>query len=435
MMPEYSIFEDSNGLTVGKQRYVGDVDTVAVINGKRCATKIKHYGNGYMKLYMSNQDVFGVSIPKAPQSVPNPEITGAEYAATLPELADTDPAGLEHDAVEDTSGSPSPERDRTKDVVRRAVENIFDIVLLNEDLRYFFTMTINIDHFDSRDPAIVAKKVTNWLRNQVQRRGLKYVVVAEYHPKSDDNKIHFHGLINDAFKFVDSGTRIVKGFKKPVKLETIEKYHIPDHRILRTVYNVPEWRHGFTTAIPVYGARAALARYIVKYILKPENAHNGSIFGKYYWSSRSCERRPVIEYRDDGGINFRNSLVKEYQCCGNLAIKYQNLGGDFSDADLDTFAELHPEFDRDQIKRYLKLSDINKNEESIERYKAFQREFERYLIERETRIRAEEKKKQEIRDLQAAERRARREWRDCQLSIRIPIGGIVNDGLRAPKDV
>ena len=205
-MPEYIDIDQTGKIISGKNSYIGDVNLEDVFEGTRYTTKIKHYGNGYMKRYMSNTPIFGMSFPKAKKKPSSPS--------------------------EETDEIELPENKRTvrnrTDNIRRTSEAVHDIILLNEDLKYFFTLTINPEDIDSRDPKLVLQKITRWLWNQVQRRSLKFLLVPEYHPEKNDKKIHFHGLINNAFNLVDSGTRIVSGFTKPVKLSTIKRLHISD---------------------------------------------------------------------------------------------------------------------------------------------------------------------------------------------------------------
>lgn len=405
--PKRIIREDSTGFYVGNKLVTGDITYDDAVNGKRFATKIKHYGNGYMKVYTSNNDTFGVSIPKKAQ-----KNTCAASSVSDDVLLDIENS--------EQNGSSDPERDRQKDVIRRAAEMIHDLILLNEDLEYFFSLTIDPKKFDSRDPAVVSEKVRNWLNNQVKRIDLKYLMVPEYHPEMKDHKIHFHGMINDVFNLVDSGTRTVKGFDKPVKIENFGKLHIKESDVKSIVYNVPKWRHGWTTAIPVYGTRLAIARYITKYITKADNSDNKKIFGSYYWSSRSCIREPQTEYIDDGGIIFNGLDVPAYNCCGNMYIKYLNLGGDLLDSDLDAFLEMNPCFsDRLSVKNFIKRSAFLKSEDEdkIEIRKKTIADFDRWLAERNARVFEEEKKKRDIAALQAAERRARREWLARQIKI------------------
>lgn len=185
--------------------------------------------------------------------------------------------------VEFEKRKPSAPRERS-DSLKRSKDKVFDIVRLN-DWKYFLTITFNGSEYDFKNPQFIKKKVRKWLENQVQRCGLKYILIPEYHEKGG---IHCHALINDALEVVDSGTRIIAGYGKPVKVETVEKYH---SEVLHVVYNVPKWKYGFSTAIEVTDS-SGLAHYVTKYITKG----NDKIFGKYYWAGGDIKREPQIVY-------------------------------------------------------------------------------------------------------------------------------------------
>ncbi len=397
-MPEYNIIQDSYGKIIcGKNSYIGDVSFDDAIEGTRYTTKIKHYGNGYIKRYMANAPIFGMSVPKAKKTSKTP--------------------------AEETDESETPKNTRTvrdrKDNIRRMAEAVHDIILLNEDLRYFFTLTINPEDIDSTDPMVVGKKVNRWLWNQTQRKGLKYILLPEYHPEKGDKKIHFHGLINDVFNLVDSGTRTVKGFTKPVKTSTIKRLGIPENRIKSVVYNVPEWKHGFTTAIEVYGSRLAIAKYVTKYVTKADAQDNAKIFGKYYWSSRSCIRTPLTELINDYGVFFEDAEhLKAYNIFGNQYIKYENQGGDLDEKALDEFLEMNPQFsDRLTAVEFIKSAKYVKSYDKIEKLLDLETELDIYIREYNARKAAEEERTREAREKRAAERRARRAERERQLTF------------------
>lgn len=150
------------------------------------------------------------------------------------------------------------------DNLKRAKDKLFDLVYCN-DWSYFVTVTFNPDEVDSFNVRSVMKKLNKWLDNFVQRKGLKYLLVPEYHKSG---RIHCHLLTNDVFELVDSGKR--SGGRK--------------------VYNIPAWKYGFSTAVPVSGEKLRLSCYITKYITKDSKP----IFGRYYWSSRNIVRDPEI---------------------------------------------------------------------------------------------------------------------------------------------
>lgn len=189
------------------------------------------------------------------------------------------------------------------DNCKRALDKIYDLVALN-DWEYFFTGTLGDTVFDPTNAKAALRPLQDWLKNMTKRYSLKYVLVAEYQPKS--GRIHFHGFINNALKMVDSGTRIVPWYSRPVKIETIcRKGYNPADYSDRIVYNCPQWKFGFTTAIKAYNGSQACARYITKYITKESK----SIFGRYYWSSRNLRRTPDIYVSN---FDYDSIYTREY---------------------------------------------------------------------------------------------------------------------------
>ena len=226
----------------------------------------------------------------------------------------------------------SPRNESTWDKKRennmRAVKTIRDIVLLNPDLKYFITLTFDPQKVDSLDPEAVEEKVTSWLKNRVQRDNLKYVLTSEYHESSD--RIHFHGMINDVLEFVDSGTRKVAGYSKPVRLTKINRWlregRITEDCIQAVVYNLPDWKFGFSTAFELEKSELNVAAYITKYISKDIQGKN-KIFGKRYWTSRNLEVYPPV--RLENVMEFDDLPYQAYEApCGGNMYKYCNKMGD-----------------------------------------------------------------------------------------------------------
>lgn len=194
------------------------------------------------------------------------------------------------------AAAPEPEFDEGETVeqselnersVRRAKKAIRDYILCN-DFTHFVTVTIDPKQLDRADWGEVIKPLNKWLDNRVQRRALKYLLVPELH--SDGESIHFHGLVNGAaMRLVDSGTVKVEGVKKPVKMSTYKRHY--NGRQYHTVYNVEDWQHGFTTAIELYGNKAAVAAYVGKYLEKDLTKIGGRI---YLHSSNLA--KPQVEY-------------------------------------------------------------------------------------------------------------------------------------------
>lgn len=153
------------------------------------------------------------------------------------------------------------------DARRRARTAVRDLALSN-DFTWFVTFTLDSKKIDRYDADLCCKKLNKWLENQVQRKGLKYVMIPEYHR---DRAIHFHGLFNDVL---------------PVKYSGVKQ---DGHE----VYNMPSWPYGFTTAIKLYGDRQRAVNYVCKYINKTQD----KVAGRYYYSGGHLTR-PEIQYQD-----------------------------------------------------------------------------------------------------------------------------------------
>lgn len=192
-------------------------------------------------------------------------------------------------------GAGDPQR-----AVRRARSQVRDIALCNP-MAYFVTLTLDKDKVDRYDMGAITRKLNAWLSNQVQRRGLKYVLVPERHK---DGAVHFHGFFNNALEVVDSGTLVPPGGGKPRKPRTkAQKADWLAHGG-HIVYNLPGWSLGFTTAIELYGAYDSAVAYVCKYIGKEMGAPNGppeaelepggKIGGRWYYSGGDLARPEVV---------------------------------------------------------------------------------------------------------------------------------------------
>ena len=217
--------------------------------------------------------------------------------------------------------SESQQKENKRRAATRARRKVADYVRAEYDFRYFITLTLNGEDFPRNDVKEATKRLNNFLRNRVQRAGLKYLVVPEYH--HDGENLHFHGVINaGALRMVDSGTVLIPNHKRPVKQSTAKRYGVPEEE-WRTVYNIPEWGYGFTTAIEINGDRAAVAAYLAKYITKMYHEWDGDttkIGGRYYWHSHNL-RRPVFRYDNRP---FETAEGEEYSNPGStIKIQYE----------------------------------------------------------------------------------------------------------------
>lgn len=158
---------------------------------------------------------------------------------------------------------------------RRARRRIHDLALSNV-FDYFVTLTLDGEQINRYDPDAVGAKLRRWLSNQVQRKGLRYILVPELHK---DGAIHFHGFINAALPMVDSGTLSgVPGKAKPVKPRSAAQRARWLDAGAHPVYNLPGWSLGFTTAIKLYGSYPAAVAYVCKYIGKDSRKIGGRWF-------------------------------------------------------------------------------------------------------------------------------------------------------------
>lgn len=163
---------------------------------------------------------------------------------------------------------------------RRAYKKIYDYAICNEDVfDLFVTMTLDKQVVDRYDIQKVYPKLKSFLTNRVQRKGLAYILVPELHK---DGAIHFHGLLNSsAVDLKDSGKKYWKR-NAPARGQRI--------------YNVTDWKLGFTTAVKLKGDYENVCKYITKYVLKQSDG--GMIGGRYYYHGGQL-KEPRYKY-----INF-----------------------------------------------------------------------------------------------------------------------------------
>lgn len=234
-------------------------------------TKEKQYLNGYKKLTFCSKKIFH------------------DHSFDKPKTKQIE----EEEKEEKPKNMNNPTR---KDSVKRAVEKVFDIAYLNE-FDYFITWTLDGSIIDRYDPTIISKKIKKWLNNYSQRKGLMYLVIPEYHK---DGAIHFHGLISGDVDMIDSGKTDKDG---------------------HTIFNMPQWKYGFSTAIRLYGDVEHTAKYITKYITKDLK----KIFGSFYFAGGGVDRNPntVVynsEYREIPGTTFPVEVA-------GYALKYGTIKG------------------------------------------------------------------------------------------------------------
>lgn len=204
--------------------------------------------------------------------------------------------------------------DRSRRRARKAIRDIMDC----NDFEWFMTFTLDGEKIDRSDYAAFVKAVNRYMDNHVRRCGWSYLAVPEYH--KDGSALHLHACVKgDRFALIDSGTVVRPDGGKPVKRATARKQGYQDSE-LKTVYNVTDWRLGFSTAIHTYGDRVALARYIGKYITKSDE----KIGGRWYYSGGQLAR-PLYLYDNILFDDFVGDIEFEHEF-GAFKIKYYDGG-------------------------------------------------------------------------------------------------------------
>lgn len=164
--------------------------------------------------------------------------------------------------------------------MRRARAKLRRLALANR-FDYFVTLTLDQTKIDRYDPKVITKALNTWCDNMVRRGGLQYILVPERHK---DGALHFHGFMRgDGLRVVASGHYTQGGPACEPQL----------------IYNVPQWKFGFSTAIPLYGDYARAVAYVCKYIGKQEGQRP---MGRWYYSGGGLAEPPKeyvsLEYNE-----------------------------------------------------------------------------------------------------------------------------------------
>lgn len=271
--------------------------------------RFKRYPDGSGELLIGSRPFGGGNISRLPSFLDDgepPYIRFRDPFESQEERAEREYAQLERDSIawEDTvdrdANAAACQTASLRRSVRRARKAVKDLARSN-DWAYFVTLTLDPEKVDRYSFEAVWKHLRHWLGNNVRRKGLTYVLVPEHHK---DGALHFHGLFNDALEAVDSGTMSIPGRKAPVKVRSEAHRAALERAGGHTVYNLPDWGWGFSTAIQLYGERDAAINYVCKYIGKemsggagPEFGTPVKIGGRWYYSGGALQR-PVVEWFD-----------------------------------------------------------------------------------------------------------------------------------------
>lgn len=167
--------------------------------------------------------------------------------------------------------------------LRRAKIAAFDKICANPDLDTFATFTLSPDAVGDRASwEDCYRCLRGWLCNRVNRRGLKYVIAPERHKAGG---IHFHAIMNAA------ALRLSPAIS-PKTGQPLTNHGAP-------LYNVTDWKFGFTSAERIQSAdtdREHVAKYIFKYMGK--QGITGKIGGRYLLTGGALAL-PVYAYGDN----------------------------------------------------------------------------------------------------------------------------------------
>lgn len=164
--------------------------------------------------------------------------------------------------------------------MQRARAKVRRLALANR-FRYFVTLTLDPQKIDRFDGAAITKALSCWCDNMVRRHGLAYIIVPERHK---DGAFHFHGFFTDSVEVVHSGHYDQRG---------------------AAIWNLPQWKLGFSTAMELYGDYSAAVAYVCKYIGKQGGER---ALGRWYYSGGAL-KQPDKAYVD---VDYR-----ELQAEGN----------------------------------------------------------------------------------------------------------------------
>lgn len=179
------------------------------------------------------------------------------------------------------------------DSFNRAKKTIEEIALANDDWDCMVTLTLDREKIDRYDTKAVKKAVSKWLNNMQQRKHIKYLLIPELHK---DNAIHFHGFMKlGDLQYVDSGKT---------------------DKSKRRIFNITDYKYGFSTAVFLDHNKERATNYICKYITK----HSKKIFGSFYLAGGDIIRKLPCDYLN---IDYCEFDGNEYPIKNaNMSVKY-----------------------------------------------------------------------------------------------------------------
>lgn len=192
---------------------------------------------------------------------------------------------------------------RSDYAITRARKRLYDLVACNPECNMMATLTLNGEDFPRDDWNAVIKKLSTWLDNMTRRHDLKYILVPEYH--KDGKSIHFHGFVNE------DSLNLVRAINPKTGKPLLQNG--------RAVYNIANWKYGFTTAVRVGKSevdQSSSAKYVLKYVTKGQE----KIGGRYYLHGGDL-KEPIVEYFNADFSEVGGDGWSEFAVTGNLSCK------------------------------------------------------------------------------------------------------------------
>lgn len=196
--------------------------------------------------------------------------------------------------------------------MKRAKQTVWDLARSNY-FEWWVTLTFKPgmvdDRYDYKSCVEGVKRFTKFLG----KHGCSWILVPDTH---EDGAFHFHGLLAGDIRF--------------------ERAHSPytgeelfdDHG--RPVYNIPSYKLGFTSAVPLDGCYEAVVNYLTAYYTKNRKmvVPKGC---KRYWASRNLLRPSVAR-----SIVPQEVFLREYAAKARYLVSGENQFFKYMMAELET---------------------------------------------------------------------------------------------------
>ena len=205
----------------------------------------------------------------------------------------------------------SQDRERRKETLNKARNNIIRLIASNQDMTTFITLTFK----DGQDYKS-SKKLLNNLFNKLRRdyKNLKYLWVLEYGSKN--NRLHYHLLCNIPIEVKTAKTKEKKS---------------QDHKQLEKEFCRKYWKHGFVDIRNLAEeGNTNVGLYISTYIVKSLENTDMEGFRVYGYSNKTLEKPVETKYFTHCTIEEILSQYKDnynFRYANNYKIGYADFKG------------------------------------------------------------------------------------------------------------